>query len=177
MFDLGFRVSFEIAAIALSIFCLLRNYNVIKVPSPKNIYYRIAVWTIIIAASCDTMVSYIYHFQFVRLFPMQEYLTMVSFLAHSFLGPMYLTYIMECNGTAHGKSRRFWLLTMTPFVLLLLMIMMNPWTQVVYHFENGDYVRGAWTYFISTLVIGFSRRFVSSFMTIHWQKWGSPMWN
>ena len=88
--------------------------------------------------------------------------TYVYFLLHASLMPLYIIFMGSVAGTwvaFLGKSKLKKFIFTAPYLLNLAAVVTNPWTDWVFYFEDGVYVRGKLvllTYAIAAFYVAFT---------------------
>lgn len=86
------------------------------------------------------------------LFAIQYTTQLLLFLIHNALCPLYAYYVMLVNGYAVHTSRKKLFVYAIPFIALELLTLSNPWSKILFTYDqNSDYVRGS-LFFIIYLV-------------------------
>ncbi len=71
------------------------------------------------------------------------FLLEVYFLLHTTLTMLFVLYVMNVNGTAIGRKRRFYCFFILPYAVGILAIITNPLTRLIFYVDEGMlYQRG-----------------------------------
>ena len=144
---IGFRISFEISAIFICALCLLFMRINVKHVSDQDRVYKILLWTLIFACLFNICCNVIEENAITSLYFLQNPLQTLYFLMHNVQAPFYLLYVMVLNGSINRrKQKRILLMYMIPFGLSEMICLSNPWTEVVFAYENGVYTKHLFSY-------------------------------
>jgi len=144
---IGFRICFEISAIFICALCLLFMRINVKHVSDQDRVYKILLWTLIFACLFNICCNVIEEKAIASLYFLQNPLQTMYFLMHNVQAPFYLLYVMVLNGSINRrKQKRILLMYMIPFVLSEMICLSNPWTGVVFAYENGVYTKHLFSY-------------------------------
>ncbi|MEG0176825.1 MAG: EAL domain-containing protein [Anaerorhabdus sp.] len=135
-------ICYDIAALLFSISLLFVFYYKKWVPTQQNIIFSILLWTTFVATLTD--IIDLSMSSSAILFPnmIHEVIIYVYFIAIDLLPIIYTYYVLTLTGmeeklfTGYRKYLFF-----VPAIIMGLIIVLNPFTNWLFYFENGRYVR------------------------------------
>ena len=155
------EIVLEISAFVIALFCLLACFRkeersshrvpggiVGKLKNRRFVYVVLLIFLMIsaIAAAIDTYLETIASDRDVLVV---ETVNEVYFIFHSCLPVLFSLYIIDMTGTAERRSARFFALYLVPFVLSEILVLINPFTKIVYYIDSDiRYARGTLMWFM-----------------------------
>ncbi len=144
----------EPAAFLLSVFCLVYSLTVNRTQYSlpdgfKNTFlsqhfmFLVLIISNMLSAASSVLGVYINPYASESLVLWQYLLHAVYFVFHSTLAMSFALYIMNVNGASIGRSRKFFIAFILPYVLGELLVLTNVFTDFAFYMdENYVYHRG-----------------------------------
>ncbi|MBE7004600.1 MAG: EAL domain-containing protein [Ruminococcaceae bacterium] len=149
-----YSTNYEIAALVLSVLCLVysltanrRQYIPPKGLKNKLLDQHFVFILMVLANIFSAIVSvggvYLETLGRAELGDWKYLLHASYFVFHSTLSVSFCIYVMNVNGTSMGRSKRFYRLFLTPYLLTELLVLTNGFTHLAFYMdENIVYHRG-----------------------------------
>ncbi len=155
----------EILAFGVALFCLvdcLRNRSALYLPLPKGIVrkfknphflYLALLISLIVSASTSVIQAVIERYSLHTGYFLSYFLIELYFIFHTAIAFLFTWYIINITGTASDKGRSFYLMLIAPIAVCELLILINPFTKLVFYIGDGlAYTRGdlIWVLYVLT---------------------------
>ena len=163
------EIVLELSALCIALFCLwdcLHHRRSMYLPFPKGIGGKIrnqhfidlllmgtSIFSAIFSAASSILEQYVPYRSELSMALVNE----AYFLFHTFLIFLFPLYVLDMTGAGKERSKGFFITFLSPFLLVELMVILNPFTKMIFYVdENIGYHRGdqIWMlYAISSLYI------------------------
>lgn len=141
-------VAFEVAAFALSLFCIV--YSVIVKRSqytpPRDFIGKLSsqhfiflnLLSNVLLSSLASVVGYFLEMRgSAEVVFFQHFFHILYYVFHTALPVSFALYIMNVNGATLGRKKSFFLYLLTLFLLSELLVLSNPFTHLVFYIDDS----------------------------------------
>ena len=150
------EIILEISALFIAIFCMAdclkrskklyipENTTWVKKLKDQHFVYLVLLSTLMISAVTSVAEVIVENYFKVDSLLLLHILNELYFLCHNTLAALFTVYILNMTGAGKEKNHRFYMFMLSPFVLVELIVLSNPWTQYIFFIdENVTYNRGS----------------------------------
>ena len=147
LLSLFFESSFCFAGFFIGLFSLVYTFLNNRTKQKRNKTYINTLICVMIGALSSIVSVYavgLGGYNEVAMF-INELNLFAYFFSHSLLAPLLYVYMIYISGSVHlyRKHKRHFTILMIPFVVMILLVLINPFTRMLYYVnEDLEYVRG-----------------------------------
>nr|MCR5684878.1 cache domain-containing protein [Lachnospiraceae bacterium] len=158
------EIILETSAFLIVLFCFydcMRHRRHLYFPMPKGIKAKISdqhyIYIMLLITVMLSSLSSVLEVLIEEYFSYKGAVTLIIlnqiyFLFHNMLSVMFCVYILNMTGAAREKKGGFFLLLLTPCLIMQVITLLNPLTGMVYYINDEiEYARGSafWTLYVT----------------------------
>lgn len=168
--DTFYEASYLLVALVLSISTLCFQLFEGRTRKRQNIVFSLILGDMVLSAASSALIVFsmplgLTDYVWRGIYDVSQYL---YFLAHTMIGPLFYTYVLEVSGAFYQQRISRHALTMLPCVLMELMILTNPLTHWVYTADEYFNFTRNWGEYVLYAVSGFYFVLSAAYLFFYW---------